>query len=361
MRHKECRKTFGTPGIPCLTQLFHFLGDNARDNTVFCFTKTLSSSINRNVSSARVISMLESLPIKNIPFNNENTFDFDSTYFLHLTTEQYSIPTSVQQKSNCEKSWSTSKKAWNHLLKYVCERQNPYFIHQGLQNVEHARLEIKQLIRPMMETIRNIFRNIFLWETESTKVSVELRPKSISHPLAICYSCTRKYRKYGSFWMMFDSPHEYRNKCNNCNCDPDQHVQITYQLDYEYIDGQANDTRSQMASFRKELFDACLHFAQFLMYGDRTSRIDPFLSSLDRMINEESFIADNTSTNRLNRMLYDSLRTTRDTYRSSMDAITRKGVQNDLMFIVNLIQRVKQIPMVKKQMDAAKLMQETSL
>ncbi|CAF3965398.1 unnamed protein product [Rotaria sordida] len=65
-------------------------------------------------------------------------------------------------ESKYEKSWLISKKQVELLLYWVRQADRPYLIHQWVQRAEYARLEVLQLIRPIMETMRNILRNHIL-------------------------------------------------------------------------------------------------------------------------------------------------------------------------------------------------------
>ncbi len=344
----------------CLTQLFNFLGVHAGDNVIFCFTKTLDFPNNPEQRNAPLKSMLESLPTKNISFDKQKIFVFDSTYFLQSTIARYSWTFFDPRNRNCEESWKISKNGWNTLQNYVYKNLSPYFIHQGLQKVEQVRLEIKQIIRPILETIRNNIRNFVLSKLGYSNWFIELRPISLLYPSAICYSCQRNYYQFGELFIMSDSPHEYRNTCYSCSCTSDQHIRIDYRLEYKYSSNQTNYRPLQALTYKENLLYICVHLAHFIMHEDRITNNDPFLFYLNKIIDEERYIFENISFSRMNIALYHQLINFKHDYQRQIDIIKQKNNQNNYD-VYDLIEKVKHIPMIKIQLDAARRIQETSV
>ncbi|CAF4313804.1 unnamed protein product, partial [Rotaria sp. Silwood2] len=135
----------------------------------------------------------------------------------------------------CEKSWLISMQGVKLLLYWIRQTGHPYFIRQWVQRAKYAQLEILQMIRPIMETIRNILRNQILYNSGFAHEWIELHPKPIQRPSAICYSCQRPIQQYRNFWIVSDSLHEFRDQCERCSCDPKQHVQVDYQLGFDMV------------------------------------------------------------------------------------------------------------------------------
>jgi GTPase SAR1 family protein len=344
----------------CLTKLFHFFGNNAADNILFCFTKTLSKNLNNDQRNNVIKLMIESLSTSNIHFNEKTIFEFDSTYFINSTISHRftsSIDTSNQIS---EESWRISKNGWNRLLNYIRQNLRPYSIQQGLQKAQLARLEINQLIRPLLETIRNNIRNFLLSKTGYSNCSIELHPMSLLHPSAICCSCKRNYRQYGPFWIVSDSPHHFRNYCDTGSCDQHQHIRIDYRLEYQYLSNQTNEQSLTTSISEEDLLYRSVRLAHFLLQEHHNTNNDPFLSYLNKMIDDERSICENISSHRVNIALQNQLINFKQNYQREMNAIKQKHNQNDYD-IYDLIENVKQIPMIKIQLDAARKMQETNV
>jgi GTPase SAR1 family protein len=342
----------------CLTKLFHFLGNNASKNILFCFTKSLSKNINNDDKRNDLIKlMLQSLPTSNISFNEETTFDFDSTYFINSTISN--LCTSFQNSSYqlSQRSWTISKNGWDRLLNYISQNlRHPYYIQQGLQKIQLSRFEINQLIRPLLETIRNNIRNFILSRTVYSNYSIELHPIPLMYPSAICYSCKPSYYQCGDFWISSDSPHEYRNKCYECSCNPEQHIRIDYRLICTYLNNQYR----QSDISRRDLIRISAYLSYFLLKEHYTTNNDLFLFHLNKIIDEERSIYQNLYPHRFNLELYKHLMYFRHDYQQEINRIKQKNL-NDDFDIDDLIEKVKQIPIIKIQLDAARNMQETSL
>jgi hypothetical protein len=337
----------------CLTKLFHFLGNQAINNIVFCFTKTISKDVNREQRNQSIQLMLDTLPTPNIPFNEKMTFDFDSTFFIDSTISHRFSSFIGSSNQTSERSWQISNKGWNRLLNYIRQNLHPLDIQQDVQKAQVARIEINQLIRPLLETVRNNIRNFLLVRTGYKNCSIELSPIPLPYPSAICYSCKRPYYQCGEFWIMSDSPHEYRGKCYTCSCSSDQHMQIEYRLEYKYVTNQIQ----QRSVSQEDLLDIIVHFAQFLLQGNQKTNNDPFLLYLNQMINEEKSFSSNLVPHGMNLGLYNQLINFRQNYQRRLNLIKQKSVGNDLD-IDDVIEKTKQIPMIKIQLDASTKMEE---
>ena len=75
----------------CLAKLLQFLGHDAGNNIVFCFTKALDKGLNYGGIDAAINSMLKKLRSHNISFNKQTTFLFDSTYLINSTLSHQSM------------------------------------------------------------------------------------------------------------------------------------------------------------------------------------------------------------------------------------------------------------------------------
>ncbi|CAF3679093.1 unnamed protein product, partial [Rotaria sordida] len=106
-----------------------------------------------------------------------------------------------------------------------------------LYSLKQAQLKINLMIRPMLESMRNILRNFILWDIGSCKISIKLHPQIIKNPTAICLKCSCEYFQVAEFWFKIDSLHVFiNNKCQICQCDPSDHYPIDYELVYKRSD-----------------------------------------------------------------------------------------------------------------------------
>ena len=98
----------------------------------------------------------------------------------------------------------------------------------------------------MLETIRNIFRNIILQKEKSSKQTIKLLPKLLSRPSAICYSCKRIPQCYGDFWILRDNLHIFSDTCEQCDCSRKEHADVYYRLDYKLLVDSNEQTIDEM-------------------------------------------------------------------------------------------------------------------
>ncbi|CAF4494338.1 unnamed protein product, partial [Rotaria magnacalcarata] len=52
--------------------------------------------------------------------------------------------------------------------------------------MKHAQFTILGMVRPILETMRNILRNLLLKKFYSSALSIELHPKVLDHPITVC-------------------------------------------------------------------------------------------------------------------------------------------------------------------------------
>ncbi|CAF3886052.1 unnamed protein product, partial [Rotaria sp. Silwood1] len=64
------------------------------------------------------------------------------------------------------------------------------------------------MIRPILETMRNLYRNIILY---SLNLSIELRATHGSPSSMICYKCNRYPEKFNDFCILPDHLHNSLN------------------------------------------------------------------------------------------------------------------------------------------------------
>jgi GTP-binding protein EngB required for normal cell division len=149
------------------TRLLGFLGEGVRNNIIFCFTNTRATFFAPGNTGPLLKKMLESHSIEDIPFKKTNTFCFDSESFRYLIALQNGMEFDDYQKEEYQRSWVTSVNESTRLLQYICNNLKSYS-QKDWQSIEHAQCRINQLVRPILETIRNIMRNMILLDKTSS-------------------------------------------------------------------------------------------------------------------------------------------------------------------------------------------------
>ncbi|CAF1014228.1 unnamed protein product [Rotaria sp. Silwood1] len=340
--------------IACLTQLLDLLGPNARQNIVFCFTNARSTFYTPGDTAPLLKSMLQSFSFGDIPFIKQNTFCFDNESFRYLVARQNSIEFNDQDYSEYENSWSKSVTESNHFLSFVCRELKSHVIKDESQSIKQTQLQISCMIRPMLETMRNIFQNLIAWKMDTSNGSIELNPIVLHRSAAVCYTCPRPIIKLGKFWIIKDFPHEIQNTCYSCACPSDQHIRIDYKLDYTYCERCPNTNQEEMKKSLDLLFRASAEFAYFLMNVARSSKDDSFLIHIVHMISRENDLCTGETRNEMNSKLVEKLMELMARYQQSIETLERNQEHSNLNDINVLIQTIYKNPMIQKQMDAIK-------
>ncbi|CAF1147706.1 unnamed protein product [Rotaria sordida] len=135
----------------CFIQLIDLLGENTRDKIIFCFTNSRSTFYTPGNTAPALKTLLESLPMKKIPFTKDNTFCFDSESFRYLVARQNKIDFKNIEEEEYNDSWKKSSSESNRLLKHIRTKMSVDLIPNELYSMKHAQLQINLMIRPMLE------------------------------------------------------------------------------------------------------------------------------------------------------------------------------------------------------------------
>ncbi len=339
----------------CFTQLIHFLGPNISHNITFCFTNSRSTFYSPGDTAPLIKSMINSLSIKDITFKKENTFCFDSEAFRYLVAHQNQIPFTDDEKREYETSWTVSVKESSRLIEYIRNNLPIHYIKDGWKSLKHAQFEIIHLIRPILETIRNILRNLILTNQQSTNnKSIELYSTVIHRPAFLCNLCLSNAIEIGQFWIIEDYPHEMDKTCLMCSCSSDKHIQIDYLNNYKLVNSSSISNKSELTDQKKILCHGSAACAYFLMNIVRCTKEDPFLIGLTRMIKEEEKILTQSQRNHFNLQLMNDLDELKQIYKQQINEIIFNEDQNNLDFIYKWINKINEIPMIKEQVLAMK-------
>ena len=344
----------------CLSQILDRFGWDLSGNILFGFTNSRSTGYTPGDTTPLLRRMLESLPMKNIPFTRENCFCFDSEAFRYLIALQNGIQFDQVEKNDYEISWKTSVVESNRLINYVRTQLNAYALHPDEQTEKYAQIQIVQMIRPMLETMRNLLRNLLLIQIKSSNTFIQLNPRSLSRSTAFCTLCKRDPFFLGQFWFLPDDPHQIEQQCRTCQCHIDQHMTIDYILSYEISKDRSLFNPDEMNQILNQLCFTSVEFAYFLIDGIHSTDDDPFLLGLLHLMEEEKVICMEVEERKeLNQQLYDELKRLIQNYKQQLQKIRGNSKRLDLKNIYQQIQIIQQIPMINEQLNMIKGKSET--
>ena len=335
----------------CLSQLLNLFGSNARQNLIFCFTNARSTFYTPGNTAPLLRTMLDSLHIQDIPFKKENTFCFDNESFRYLVALQNGIQFTDEEQKEYEMSWSNSSTESNRLVNYIITDLPRYSLRREQQSMKHTQIEITHVVRPILETIRNILRNKVLREIVSPNSSIVLRPQTLHRSRKFCTACKRNPLQLSNFWILPDITHEFTNKCLECTCDYNQHISIDYTLEYDISNDPSFYQQNEMDTLLHRLKIESVDFAYFLMNVTHSTE-DPFLVGLLSIIDEEKQICAEQRPNDLNLQLVQELEQFVTRYREQKEKTKLDEDYKDIDFISRRIKSISKCSMVREQMEA---------
>ena len=144
----------------CLIQLLDLLGEKARDHVLFCFTNTRATFYGPGDTAPVLKKLLASLPGAGVPFGKANSFCFDSESFRYLVAKNQDVRFENDQIDQYEASWKKSSEESSRLFERVSHDTMTYRIDHNRQSRIGAQLKINLMLRPILEAMRNILRNI---------------------------------------------------------------------------------------------------------------------------------------------------------------------------------------------------------
>ncbi|CAF3323142.1 unnamed protein product [Rotaria socialis] len=341
--------------LSCLTQLFSLLDSNALNNIIFCFTSARSTFYTPGDTAPLLKKMLTSLSIGSVPFKKENTFCFDSEAFRYLVARQNKIQFDNNEKQEYEMSWKTSVSESKRLVDYIRKDVPVYRIEKSIQSMKHAQFEILDMARPILETIRNILRNLILQKMTSFKVSIILRPKVNLCSGVHCLVCKPDLYFVGTFPVAYHPPHIVQQDRCGCGCPLDQHTPMDYVLQYEVSNDGSIESEKQMSDMLYELCYSSAEFAYFLLHVVCCTNDDPFFIGFAQMIAEECDITNRKMSSQLNTQLADDLRQLGKRYEERLNEIVQQRNPTNLSDLYNLMNNVARFPMVREQIAVVKV------
>jgi GTPase SAR1 family protein len=340
------------------TRLLGFLGENGRNNIIFCFTNTRQTSFAIGDTGPLLKQMLESHSIKDIPFKKTNTFCLDNESFRYLAARLNGIKFDDDQKEEYKQSWITSVDESNRLLQYICTDLQA-FSQKDWRSIEHAQFQITQLVRPMLETTRNTMRNMIILNKTSSKSLIKLRPVPVAYNSTVCLGCERSPILYGDFWIVVDDSHILSDRCNKCQCYFLQHMKIDYKLEYEIYDHKGRQSLEEIRTSLDHLKRTIRNFTYFFNFIACISKDDdPILAVLNRMMNEEKIICVQHGTNSVNSNLHVELKIFISEYEQAWATAESRRLSFSLSDAYKIIHDINQNSTVKGQLFVIKQIQE---
>ena len=341
-----------------LMQLFDVLGEDIRNNILFCFTNTRATFYGPGSTAPVLKTFVKEYPLLDLLFSKENSFCFDSESFRYLVAKQRGVQFESDEAKECAKTWTRSSVESKRFLNYIMTTTSVYQIHNNRQSRNNTQTQIDQLTRPILEVIRNHLRHVILHDTRSSNISIELRPKSLTDDTAICRQCPRQSREYGSFMILSDNPHIFHNSCLTCSCSSQEHSSIDYRLEYKMHNNPPSQSKETLMKIVDQLIDACAMFTYFVMNGSYNERDDKILSKLKTMIKEEEQNGKG-SAGLLNVNLVEKLNEVRQRYEEVMNKKRRDNEKcPDLTSVNKWIDEMNAVDMIKLQMDAIRTWQQ---
>ncbi|CAF1520628.1 unnamed protein product, partial [Rotaria sordida] len=245
----------------CLIQLFDYFGENIVNNFIFCFTNARSTFFTLGNTRPLLKKLFESFPRKNIPFEKNNTFCFDSEAFRYLVAIRDSIKFDPNERHDFEQSWIRSTIESERFRDFLCHLYE-YRKNYEWQSIKDVQFQINFMIRPILETMRNLHRNIILY---NLNLSIELSATYEISSSMICYTCNRNPEKFNDFWILPDHLHNSLNMCTS-----NEPKSIEYRLNYQAVDHQVNESLDNLNKYLDVLCETSARFAQFLIKNSQT-------------------------------------------------------------------------------------------
>ncbi|CAF3417032.1 unnamed protein product [Rotaria sp. Silwood2] len=327
----------------CFMQLIDYFGNTIVENFIFCFTNARSTFFTPGNTLPLLKAFFKSFPDTKVIFEKKNTFCFDSEAFRYLVAIKDNIEFNTIERTEFEQSWKASVAESERFLKYLCD-QSAYKRSDKWQSIKDAQLQIHSMIRPTLEAMRNILRNIILYDHN---LSINIFAKPVTSLSMLCYKCGRNPEKINEFWIIKDHLH---SSCNMCT--PNELKQTEYRLGYEPVNHHADESIDQMNKYIDVLCKGCARLIQFLIKTSQVELNDPFLFGIEKIINEENFIYEQETSRDLNQQLIERLKQIKHQYQHFLDEI--QSDENSSK-IYQLIQKMIEIPMVKLQLDAIQI------
>ncbi|RIA81664.1 hypothetical protein C1645_547454 [Glomus cerebriforme] len=342
----------------CIQELLSHLHRNAKDNIVFCFTNARGTFYRPGDTLPPLKIQLGELKKRSsveIKVNQDTIYCFDNESFRFLAALKENMPFTEADEQNFAESWKKSVDESLRLIQYLVTRQ-PHQVKDTL-SLNNARNIVVFLSKPLAEIGQLIQTNIKLIKEQQNEISnsnktieqlrdnlyipqIDLEPVTLGYPRTVCTSssCVRSLQIDQTNQKKIDyithcHAHCYLSNvvcdtinnaalkrcqamnsngtCNNCGCQWDKHMHITYEnkqvikriIDQNVvlqISKKQSDQETkraiiegyqfkveQLQNEQKTINEISLKFAQFLRQNAIAAFNDAYADYLNHFINEE--------------------------------------------------------------------------
>ncbi|CAF1365656.1 unnamed protein product [Adineta ricciae] len=335
------------------SRLVGFLGAKVHENIVFCFTHTRSTFYSPGNTGPLLRQMLQTEKSE-IPFQKNNTFCFDSESFRYLVAKTHGIRFDKFLTEECKKSWSKSETESHRLIQYVCTSLQPC-LKDDWRSVEHAQFEVKRMARPVLETIRNIARNIILiLQNNSSQSLIEIYAQSVVENATICPISHRQMKIIHGLWILETESCDFFDHCSKCSCAHSEHSKIDYELKYKkWKNGTNKPTVDELKASQNRLWETVMMFGRFVKdTGSLSKNNDALYIIFKQMIAEEEYICSQKTPHELNDRLCQELKRLKKTYSQQWQYSTSTAETTSLSIIYDQIKIARGNSDVATQLDA---------
>lgn len=227
----------------------------------------------------------------------------------------------------------------------------PCSISRDPSSIGSLKFHIHRLVRPIMETMRNLLRNIILLETSTKKIRIQMLPRIITDYSTICHRCPLLIHQFNEIIVPRESVHGFQNTCITCSCPASAHTVIDHRLEYKVIDSSSlTDNVSDLRSQLSNLCEESAIFSRFVCNGKYELDRDRMLSYLNRMIEEEEKVKSSNITSSLsNQKLVTELKELKRNYGQNL---TKVRTRIDISTVMEIITTIRNDKNIGRQMDA---------
>ncbi|CAF3592333.1 unnamed protein product [Rotaria sp. Silwood1] len=238
-----------------IKQILHYLEPSVSKNITFILTNARSTFYTPGSSKKLLQVLINEYHDKyhlEIPLSKDNTFLLDNETLRYSGLCKAGIQINNEQIQIYKKSWDYTIKEYERLIIYLC--QCPLHAVANTLSLNSAEQLIKQLSRPIAETIRLIQQNIQLANEHKQKPSKKKTNATHKLPqyIANIGQIIRPNLVYGVIQETINDPRIQKSKvinhetgkCSVCECSWNRHMNITYEYQTNLTYVNMNDNAS---------------------------------------------------------------------------------------------------------------------
>ena len=274
-----------------LTDLVNLLGSNLQKNLLFC-----------------------TIDVRSNACQETNIFSFPSQAMAYLTILQNQVPITAREEQDYEVHWKNSVAESHRLIDYIHKQLRSYSIPNEEELIKHLRIKTVHLTHPMLETMRDILRNIVMNKMISLK---QIEPST-----------------------NLDHHHNVYQHL------PQRPVVLDFLHEYQMTDGSSNEKQQDMIDHLSLFCHISVELSDFLMSRAGYRNGDPFLIGLHRLIDEENELCEKHNRNYLNLQLVDALKKLARHYEQRIQTIQSNAKPTTLTNIDQWVRYIADYPLV---------------